>query len=448
MSASILMLPWLAYGHASPFFELAKSLSAKNFDIYFCSTSVILNTIKETLEDKFSSSIQLIEIKLPCALLPPLCHSSKDLPPHLFPLLMTASESTKPAFCKILDTLKPTIVIYDLFQPWAAEAARERNIPAVFFSIFNAATCSYFEYCRRGCVGICPIPEKYLQEKGSDRVFYFMENIVNGMSIKERLMNIVDLSCNIILCRSSEEVESTYLDYLNTDTTYKELVPVGLLLPKPVYKEDDIGKVVMEWLGKKEPSSVVYVSFGSNYFLSKEEIDEIARGLELSEVDFIWVVRFHAENKTSLDEALPQGFVERTKGKGIMVEEWAPQAKILGHPSIGGFVSHVGWSSLLEGMGSGVPIISLPMEADQLCNSLLVLEMGVGMEVPKEDKMFKGEDLARVIRHVMVQEEGKLIRNKAKEMSEKIRDKKDDHEINFVAHKLMSLVPPSRCDEW
>ncbi|TXG60979.1 hypothetical protein EZV62_012342 [Acer yangbiense] len=443
MATSILMLPMLAYGHALPFLELAKKLSAKNFDIYFCSTNIILISFKKTLEDKFSSSIQLIEIKLPWALLPPHYHSSKDLPPHLFHLLIIAFDSAKPAFCKILDTLKPTIVVYDLFQPWVAEATRERNIPTVFFSIFNVVNSSYFEYCRRGCVDKCPLPEKYLQDEQA--VFHFLNLVVSGMTIKEILMKSIDQSSNIILCRTSGdqvEVESMYLDYLNTAAaeSSKEWVLVGLLFPKHVYKEDD-GRDVIEWLDKKELSSVVYVNFGSSYFLSKEEIDGIARGIERSKVDFIWVARSHAENKSSIDEALPQGFVERKKDKGFIVQEWVPQVKILGHISIGGFVNHVGWSSIIEAMMFGVPIVSILMEGDQPRNSLLVLETGVGMEVPKENRMFKGEDLARVIRQVMVQEESKQIRSKVKEMCQNIWHKnEDDHEINLVAQKLIFLA--------
>ncbi|KAM2967864.1 hypothetical protein FF1_028077 [Malus domestica] len=71
--------------------------------------------------------------------------------------------------------------------------------------------------------------------------------------------------------------------------------------------------------------SVVYISFGSEYFLSKEEIEEIAHGLELSKVSFIWVVRFPKEEKvTRAKEVLPKGFVERVGERGMIVEGWAP----------------------------------------------------------------------------------------------------------------------------
>ncbi|KAL7252776.1 hypothetical protein ACSBR1_007361 [Camellia fascicularis] len=46
-------------------------------------------------------------------------------------------------------------------------------------------------------------------------------------------------------------------------------------------------------------------------FLYEEEIEEIAHGLELSKVNFRWVVRFPMGEKVELDEALPKGFIER-----------------------------------------------------------------------------------------------------------------------------------------
>ncbi|GMP25029.1 hypothetical protein CsSME_00002084 [Camellia sinensis var. sinensis] len=55
----------------------------------------------------------------------------------------------------------------------------------------------------------------------------------------------------------------------------------------------------------------VFVSFGSEYFMSKEEIEEIAHGLQLSKVNFRWVVRFPMGEKVELEEALPKGFIER-----------------------------------------------------------------------------------------------------------------------------------------
>jgi hypothetical protein len=83
-SISVLMLPWIAHGHISPFLELAKKLTKRNFHIFFCSTPINLRPIKEKLPQKYSLSIQFVELHLPSLPeLPPHYHTTNGLPPHL-----------------------------------------------------------------------------------------------------------------------------------------------------------------------------------------------------------------------------------------------------------------------------------------------------------------------------------------------------------------------------
>ncbi|KAK4477898.1 hypothetical protein RD792_017163 [Penstemon davidsonii] len=63
-----------------------------------------------------------------------------------------------------------------------------------------------------------------------------------------------------------------------------------------------------------------------------------------------------------------------------------PQTKILGHLSIGGFVSHCGWSSTTESMYFGVQVIGMPMKSEQPLNARLKVEVGVGVEVVREKR--------------------------------------------------------------
>ncbi|KAF8396484.1 hypothetical protein HHK36_018107 [Tetracentron sinense] len=144
-----------------------------------------------------------------------------------------------------------------------------------------------------------------------------------------------------------------------------------------------------------------------------------------------------------IDEALPQGFLNRIGDRGMVVEGWAPQTKILEHSSIGGFVSHCGWSSTVEGMRYGVPIIALPIHLDQPLNARLATKIGVGMEVKREkDGRLERGEVAKLIREVMVEKKGEGIRRKVKEMGEKI-GKKGEEEIDVFVEELMQLCKKS-----
>lgn len=73
-----------------------------------------------------SSSLKFVDVHLHLSPeLPPDYHSTKNLPPHLMPLLTTAADEVKNNFFDIHRELKPVLVIYDVFQPCAPAVASE-----------------------------------------------------------------------------------------------------------------------------------------------------------------------------------------------------------------------------------------------------------------------------------------------------------------------------------
>lgn len=93
----------------------------------------------------------------------------------------------------------------------------------------------------------------------------------------------------------------------------------------------------------------------------------------------------------------------------------------------------------MESMKLGVPIIAMPMHLDQPLNARLVEDVGVGMEVRRnENGRIEREEMARVIKEVVVEKNGEKVRRKAREMSENIR-KKGDEEIDDVVDELSQL---------
>lgn len=434
----VLMLPWLAHGHVSPYLELSKRLINKHFFIYFCSTPIILTSIKEKINEKQSKSIQLVELHLtPSPELPPDHHTTKNIPNHLIPKLREALNSSAPSFDLILELLKPDLVVYDIFQPWAATLSSSRGIPAVQLLTSGAAIVSFALHKMTGQEKEFPFKKltpRYFQnyafrggKRPPEKQNKFRSELTEGMK----------KSSEIVLIKTFEELEGGYFDYLG-ELLEKKVVPVGPLVESP---SETGGKgEMMTWLDKKEEGSVVFVSFGSECFLTKEEIEEVALGLELSNVNFLWVIRFPVDEETKADDVLPKGFLERVGGRGMIWQSWAPQINILAHPSIGGFITHCGWSSIMESMGMGVPILALPLHMDQPFNARLVEDVGVGVEIWRDENngAMKGEEIAKTIRHVMIEKDGEGVRDEAKKISETM-NLKEEERIDVVVKELRKL---------
>ena len=104
--------------------------------------------------------------------------------------------------------------------------------------------------------------------------------------------------------------------------------------------------------------------------LTQQQTEEIALALKQSNYNFLWVVRETQVNK------LPKGFQQElcmTK-KGIIVT-WCNQLEILGHEAIACFVTHCGWNSTLEGISTGLPMVTWPAATEQFYNEKLVTEI-------------------------------------------------------------------------
>nr|XP_004243904.2 UDP-glycosyltransferase 71A16-like [Solanum lycopersicum] len=86
---------------------------------------------------------------------------------------------------------------------------------------------------------------------------------------------------------------------------------------------------IMKWLDQQLPSSVLFLCFGS------------------------------------AEEISPEGFLERTKDRGIVCG-WAPQVNILAHKAIGEFVSHCGWNSTMESAEEMEKVIRSTMDSKNL----------------------------------------------------------------------------------
>ncbi|KAL3642605.1 hypothetical protein CASFOL_013420 [Castilleja foliolosa] len=181
---------------------------------------------------------------------------------------------------------------------------------------------------------------------------------------------------DFVLHNTVEELESDIISALNKyfpnyavgPISFSKNLAASSTINKSLWSESDC----TEWLESKSTGSVLYVSFGSYVHTSKQIIEEIAYGLLLSEVSFIWVVRDGILDSGDVN-VLPVGFENEIRGNGLIVP-WCNQITVLSNPAVGGFLTHNGWNSTVESMWCGVPMICYPIEFDQIPNRKLVVD--------------------------------------------------------------------------
>jgi hydroquinone glucosyltransferase len=135
---------------------------------------------------------------------------------------------------------------------------------------------------------------------------------------------------------------------------------------------------------------------------------------------------------------LPKGFLERTKEKGFILASWAPQVEILKQNSVGGFLSHCGWNSILESIQVGVPIVAWPLFAEQAMNAVMLSDgLKVALRLKYEDdEIVDKEKIAKVIKCLMEGEEGKGMRERMKSLKDSAANalKDDGSSIQTLSH--------------
>jgi len=103
-----------------------------------------------------------------------------------------------------------------------------------------------------------------------------------------------------------------------------------------------------------------FISFGSLYWTTVPEyLDELIDVLIEKKAPFILA---YASSYAKLSEQQ----TEKIKSSGLgMLTSWSPQQFILNHPATGWFVTHCGFNSVTESLGSGIPLICWPFGSDQ-----------------------------------------------------------------------------------
>ncbi|KAK4419516.1 UDP-glycosyltransferase 92A1 [Sesamum alatum] len=444
---NVLLFPFMAEGHIIPFLALAHHIEQKGYTVTFVNTPRNIKKLHQSLRPPPSSSIKLVEIPFNCADhgLPPEAENTNSGPYELFIRLIEATPALELPFRKLLSDLietgeKPLCVVSDFFFGWAAEVAHEFGI---FHSIFSGSSafgmaCCYSlrlnlphrhtdnvefslpDFPEAGKVHVTQLPFPMLVAGENDPMTKFQrKNLPKWSSSDAFIFNTV------------EDLDRSGLSFFRRKLRIP-VWPIGpLLLSRRDTGREETSSLekCIEWLDKREPKSVLYISFGSQNTISASQMMNLAKTLDASSRGFIWVVRPPLETDINAEFAaekwLPAGFTQRVhdEERGLIISTWAPQVEILAHESVAAFMSHCGWNSLLESLKNGVPLIGWPVAAEQFYNAkLLVEEVGVCVEVARGTKVeVREEDITEKIELVMGEsEKGKRIRRRTAEVKEMI----------------------------
>ncbi|KAF8032474.1 hypothetical protein BT93_D1399 [Corymbia citriodora subsp. variegata] len=436
----IAIVPSPGMGHLIPFAEFAKRLVHRHT---FSVTFVIPNDgspskAQTSLLDSLPPSITYV-------LLPPV--SFDDLPAETTRIetiialtLVRSLPSLRDEMRRMVESTRLVALVADLFGTDTFDVAKEFNVSPFLFipntamclslllhlpTLDEAVSCEYRDLPEPvklpGCIPLhgrdLPTP---VQDRRSDPYKWILHNARRHRMAEGILLN------------SFEELEPRAIEYLKGEEPGKPPVyPVGPLVNMEQSSKSD-GSECLKWLDEQPKCSVLYVSFGSGGTLSYDQMQELALGLEMSEQRFLWVVRTpndkaadaayltaHSQNEPY--EFLPEGFLERTKDRGLVLPSWAPQAQVLAHSSTGGFLTHCGWNSTLESMLNGVPLIVWPLFAEQRMNALMLtqdVKVALRPRADAESGLVGRDEVARVVKGLMEGEEGSWVRNRMIELKD------------------------------
>uniref|UniRef100_A0A0D9WIV8 Uncharacterized protein n=1 Tax=Leersia perrieri TaxID=77586 RepID=A0A0D9WIV8_9ORYZ len=437
----------LGVGHLIPMVELAKLLLRRGLAVV-----IAVPTPPASTADFFSSSASAVD-RLAAAnpsisfhrLSPP---EYPDPDPDAFLQMLDTMRLTVPSLVAFLRTI-PSVaaLVLDLFCIDALDAAAAAGVPAYLYYTSAAGDLAaflhlphYFATTMDGVSfkdmgktllrfpGVPPIP-------ASDMPHTVLDRADRTFSLRighyRRMPEARGVLINTYQWLEARAVAALREGVCVPNRPTPPVYCIGPLIVKGEETAKGERHPCLSWLDAQPERSVVFLCFGSMGAVSVEQLKEIALGLESSGHRFLWVVRsppqdpakfFLPRPESDLGVLLPEGFMERTRDRGIVVGSWAPQVDVLRHAATGAFVTHCGWNSVLEAASAGVPMVCWPQYAEQRLNKVFVVEemrLGVVMD-GYDEELVKADEVEKKVRLVMDSVEGNKLRERlamAKEMA-------------------------------
>uniref|UniRef100_A0A6N2KBB6 Glycosyltransferase N-terminal domain-containing protein n=1 Tax=Salix viminalis TaxID=40686 RepID=A0A6N2KBB6_SALVM len=459
------LFPLIAQGHLIPMFDIARMLARHGVIVTIVTTQLNAKRFAIPLARAAEAGLQIraVEIQFSCQEtgLPNEIENFDMLPSlglgyELFMAANTLQEPVERLFEGL--TPRPSCIISDMSLPYTSAVAIKFGIPRISFKGFSC-------FCTL-CLHNIKI-YKALESVNSESELFVVPGLPDHIELASNhlpasVIDLKDFSARVsdaemlrygFIINSFEELEPAYVQEYRRATGGK----VWCVGPVSLSNKDDMDKVhrgnkssideseCLEWLDSQQPGSVIYVCFGSLCNLTTPQLMELGLGLEESNKPFIWVIRGGEKSRELGDWFEEKGFKERTKGRGLIIQGWAPQVVILSHPAIGSFLTHCGWNSVLEGISAGLPMVTWPLFGDQFCNEKLVVEvLKIGVSVGSEVTLKWGEEekfgvlVKNAVNSVMnVGEESEERRRRARELGKMANKAVEEEGSSYLSMKLL-----------
>ncbi|KAI5668296.1 hypothetical protein M9H77_18149 [Catharanthus roseus] len=239
--------------------------------------------------------------------------------------------------------------VFDMFCNAIVDVAKEFDVPIYFFYTSSAASKDS-ETDISGPGYHNPVPVKLWP-------FPFFDKSGMIFNYTRRFKAAKGILLNTFL-----DLEFLAIEALSIHKNVPPIYPVGPIINLTGLNGSRNQEIdtIMKWLDYQPPNSVIFLIFGSPSPKGHHE---------------------YPNEYEDVGEVLPEGFLQRTAGKGKVIG-WAPQMEVLSNPAIRGFVSPCGWNSTLESVWFGVPMAVWPIYAEQQMNAFeVVKEMGIAVEI-------------------------------------------------------------------
>ncbi|XP_016514126.1 nuatigenin 3-beta-glucosyltransferase-like [Nicotiana tabacum] len=467
--AHVVFLPYTMNSHITPIVHIARL-----FAFYGGLKITIIATPKNALlfqssVDKdcleLGSEISVKTVKFPA--------DEVDLPEGVENIIASPSMEIVGKVCygftllqkpmeQLIRQLNPQCIVSDMFFPWTVDLAEELKIPRYSFqpATFIHQCAWHFLKGYTPHMKVASDSERFLipglpheiKMKRSEIEDFLIEETDFSLMVNENLE--AELRSYGIIHNTCSELEPGYAEVYKKVRGRKgwHIGPLSLFINNlecvKISKEISNSNSstdpwkgysdCLNWLEKQEHNSVLYVNFGSMVRFPNDQLSEIALALEAANCPFIWVVREQEKNQEDGENGhfnwWPNGFKENIVEKnkmGLIIQGWAPQVLILKHRSIGGFLTHCGWNSILEALTVGLPLITWPLFSENFYSEKLLEQLGLGIGVGADvwnsgfivsSPVVSKEKLELAIKCLMCDsEKSREIRQNAKLMAEKLK---------------------------